>query len=134
MLLERIVELVEQKKNFSFETTLAARSYRKPIVAWREMGYRVVLFFLWLPSVELAINRVAMRVREGGHDIPVETISRRYSRGLENLFEIYLPLVSESYIYDASGLPPSLVCVSKLGVVLEANEEVLDFIRRCRKG
>ena len=66
LLLERMDALVEERATFSFETTLAARSYRQRIIAWRERGFSVHLFFLWLSSAEMAIARVANRVRQGG--------------------------------------------------------------------
>ncbi len=105
LLLERIHGLVKKQQSFSFETTLAGKSYRQAIPKWQGLGYRVVLFFLWLPSVEMAIERVAVRVREGGHNIPEDVVRRRYRRGIDNLFKLYLPLVSDAYIYDGSRLP-----------------------------
>lgn len=80
LMLERMQKLLDSRKTFSFETTLAARSYSRRIPEWRAMGYEVFLFFLWLPTEELAIERVANRVRQGGHDIPVPTIRQRYRR------------------------------------------------------
>ncbi len=109
LMLERIHQLVDARETFAFETTLGARSYAQLIPKWRLAGYRVVLFFLWLPSAELAIARVASRVRQGGHDIPKSTIRRRFIRGLLNLRSLYQPVVDETHIYDASSLPPNLV-------------------------
>jgi predicted ABC-type ATPase len=68
----------------------------------RTQGYQVGLIFLWLESVELAIERVKERVRIRGHNIPEETIRRRYHRGLNNLFELYLPVVDEWSVRDTS--------------------------------
>jgi len=109
LLLKRIDELVEARSSFSFETTLAARSYRKSINDWKELGYQVFLIYLWLPSADLAVQRVATRVKEGGHNIPEEVVRRRYRRGLGNLFELYQPVVSRIQVRDGSRLPPALV-------------------------
>ncbi|MEP6947189.1 MAG: hypothetical protein ABJA02_14810, partial [Acidobacteriota bacterium] len=68
----------------------------------QEQGYRVSLIFLWLDNVELAIERVKERVRLGGHDIPEDTIRRRYSRGLGNLFDLYIPIADAWRIFDSS--------------------------------
>jgi predicted ABC-type ATPase len=106
LLLKRIDELVAVRATFSFETTLAARSYRTSILEWRRLGYCVFLFFIWLPSAEMAMQRVTKRVREGGHNIPEAVIRRRYARGLTNLFHLYLPVVSKACIYDGSCFPP----------------------------
>jgi predicted ABC-type ATPase len=109
LLLSRIRELVAARATFSFETTLAARSYRTSILEWRRLGYRVVLYFIWLLSAEMAINRVASRVQEGGHDIPEAIVRRRYTRGLTNLFELYAPIVSNAYVFDGTAFLPILV-------------------------
>lgn len=110
ILLSRIRELVHRKRTFSFETTLAGRAYRQAIPEWIQAGYKLVLFFLWLPDVEIAIERVATRVQQGGHDIREPIIRRRFQRGLNNLFDLYLPVVQTALIYNASNLPPRLIC------------------------
>ena len=109
LLLERIQELFSARVDFAFETTLAGRSYARMLKTFREEGYRVVLFFLWLPSVELAVSRVAMRVRQGGHHIPEADIRRRYTAGLRNFFGLYRSVLDGWWLYDASELPPVLI-------------------------
>jgi predicted ABC-type ATPase len=106
LMLERMEELLDDRKTFSFETTLAARSYARRIPEWQAYGYRVFLFFLWLPSEDLAIERVANRVRQGGHDIPVPTIRKRYQRGLSNFRSLYSPVVDGWLLLDGSQFPP----------------------------
>ena len=106
LLLKRIDELVATQSTFSFETTLAARSYHGSIIQWRRLGYRVILYFIWLPTPELAIQRVAKRVREGGHNIPETVVRRRYARGLANLFDLYIPIVNTTCVYDGASFPP----------------------------
>jgi predicted ABC-type ATPase len=124
LLLGRIRELVAARATFSFETTLAARSYRTSIVEWRSLGYRVVLYFIWLRSAEMAIERVASRVQQGGHDIPEAVVRRRYTRGLTNLFELYAPIVSNAYVFDGTAFPPILVTE-----IDGENTLVLDYTR-----
>lgn len=102
IMLQRIKELLEDGKDFAFETTLATRSYSNTVKKAKELKYNVVLLFFWLQKVDLAIERVKSRVVEGGHDIPDEIIRRRYVRGVKNLFDIYLPLVDVVYIFDNS--------------------------------
>ena len=74
LMLRRIEELMSLGQDFSFETTLSTKSFVKTIEKSKEKGYYVTLIFFWLDSVELAIDRVRTRVREGGHDIPKEVI------------------------------------------------------------
>ena len=99
---ERLEELVASRQSFAFETTLASRTYAPWIAKRRAEGYRAKLVFLWLPSAELAIQRVADRVQAGGHHIPDDVIRRRYSGGLRNLFELYLPQVDLWEVLDGT--------------------------------
>lgn len=102
IMLERIEHLLLSKENFAFETTLSTKSYKSKVKWAKENGYAIKLLFFWLPSVEMAIDRVKIRVKEGGHNIPKEIISRRYRRGLENLFKIYIPLCDDWIVFDNS--------------------------------
>lgn len=133
LMLERLHGLLEKRQSFSLETTLAGKSYRQAIPQWQELGYRVVLIFLWLPSVEMAIERVAVRVREGGHNIPEAMIRRRYRRGIDNLFQLYLPLVADAYIYDGSQLPPELAWESIAGTEHVISDPVWNAIQQRHK-
>ncbi|TWU09498.1 Zeta toxin [Symmachiella macrocystis] len=99
----RIHELAEQRANFAFETTLASRSFAPWLKELRASGYLVHLVFLWLPSPEFAIGRVAMRVEQGGHHVPDETVVRRYHAGLNNFFQLYRPVADSWSIIDNSG-------------------------------
>jgi predicted ABC-type ATPase len=95
LMLERMDGLLERRETFSFETTLAARTYRQKIIGWRSIGYYVHLFFLWLPSADMAVARVANRVIQGGHGLPEETIRPRYARGIANFHNLYRPVVDQ---------------------------------------
>jgi predicted ABC-type ATPase len=100
LMLRRIDTLLELRTSFAIETTLATRSYQSLVRRAQSLGYQVNLLFFWLPSPETAKNRVAQRVSEGGHDIPDDVITRRYWLGLNNLFEIYIPIVDSWSLYD----------------------------------
>lgn len=106
IMLERMQILAEQRANFAFETTLAARS----LVSWFRTlgasGYRVELCYFWLNTPDLAVARVAERVQRGGHNIPEATIRQRYRRSLHNFFRLYRPIVSAWQVYDNSELGP----------------------------
>ena len=107
--LQRLDELEAGNLSFALETTLAGQSYRRRIPQWKELGFRVTLFFIWLPTEEIAIRRVAARVAQGGHDIAVPDIRRRYARGLKNLTTIYLPIVDDAWILNGAVTPPEVV-------------------------
>ncbi len=102
LMLNRITQLMEGKADFAIETTLASKTYQQTILNAKSKGYEVILFFFWLSSSKLAIQRVKGRVRSGGHNIPIETIKRRYTRGLKNFMDIYIPLVDIWTIFDNS--------------------------------
>jgi predicted ABC-type ATPase len=129
-MIEQINARIRARETFAFETTLSARSYRETILFAQALGYHVTLLFFWLESVEMAIDRVARRVKEGGHNIETEVIRRRYNRGIKNLFEIYIPLVSETIIYNNSFGKPELVVSKSLGKKFEIkNFEVWEKLK-----
>ena len=86
LMLLRIEDLLQRDKTFSIETTLSTRSYVNLVKRAQKQDYRVCLLFFWLNSPELAMKRVAERVSKGGHNIPQDTIKRRYAAGISNLF------------------------------------------------
>lgn len=104
IMLERLHALAERREDFALETTLAARSYSSWLTELRGNGYQVHLYYFWLDSPDLAVARVAERVRAGGHSIPEATIRSRYRQSLVNLFELYLPLVDTWAVYNNSQL------------------------------
>ncbi|CAK0740452.1 Zeta toxin family protein [Gammaproteobacteria bacterium] len=109
LMLEEIAGCVRRGESFAFETTLSGLSYLTRIRQWREQGYHVSLFFLYLPDAETAIARVAERVRQGGHDIPEAVIRRRFAAGLRNLENAYKSAVDTWAKYDNVGERPALL-------------------------
>ena len=107
--LEAIAQHVARRENFAFETTLSGKAYARQIPSWRQLGYLVELYFLSLPSADMAVQRVAERVRQGGHDIPEATIRRRFASGRRLLVDVYQPLVDKWILYDNSGDEPMLI-------------------------
>jgi predicted ABC-type ATPase len=109
LMIDRIDKLVAAGKTFAFETTCAGHRQVKLLRTCRAAGYRVTFIFLWLPSPQVAISRVAQRVARGGHNIPEETIIRRYAAGVHNMRHEFLPLADVAFIYDNSGTSPLLI-------------------------
>lgn len=105
LMLKRIKELLGRDESFAIETTLATRSYINLVRQAQANGYMVTLVFFWLRTPELALQRIAERVKGGGHDIPTPTARRRYVAGIYNLFNIYAPEVDYWMIYDNSASP-----------------------------
>ena len=99
-MLQRIDELLPQKVDFAIETTLSTRSYVQLVRRAQALGYRVHLIFFFLESEEQAIARVAQRVKNGGHGIPEEDIRRRFTRGIYNLINLYMPICDNVHVYN----------------------------------
>ena len=102
LMLKRLKDLAEQRKSFSFETTLATRFYANWLSDLKMKGFEFHLIFLWLENPELAYERVQERVNLGGHNIPEDVIYRRYFKGLRNFFKLYKPIANSWEIYDNS--------------------------------
>lgn len=109
-MLDRIRGLAEQRASFAFETTLASRSFAPWIRKLIDTGYSFHIVFLALPNADMAVRRVAERVRAGGHHVPEETIHRRFDRGRRNFFSLYRPLATTWRVYDnGSSAGPTLI-------------------------
>ncbi len=126
IMLARLRERARRRTTFAFETTLAGRSYAPWIAGLIDGGYRFHLVFLWLPSPEFAIRRVADRVRQGGHHVPEDLIRRRYHRGLANFHRLYQPLATSWWLYDNSdSFSPREIATGGRG----RNPRILDRIK-----
>ena len=124
LMLQRMYDLLSMDEDFAFETTLASRSYVKFIEQVQSKGYFVSLLFFWLPTPEQAIERVATRVNEGGHNIPSDTIRRRYFSGIRNLMALYAPICNYWVIYDNSSADMKIRIVASGG--LNTTTEIID--------
>jgi len=122
LMLKRIDELLAEGSDFALETTLATRSYVGLVDRAHEQGYRVSLLFFWLRSTELAHERVAERVRRGGHNIAPDVIDRRYRLGLRNLFELFVPIVDEWMLIDNSDENVAVVAKKKVSESIEIKD------------
>ena len=102
VMLTRFGELARARRSFACESTLASLTLARHLIEWRSMGYRVHVVYLWLPSVELALARVKLRVEGGGHSVPAATVRRRFERGRVNFFHRYVPIADRWRLYDAA--------------------------------
>jgi predicted ABC-type ATPase len=132
IVLSRFAQFVSDRRNFCLETTLSGRTYRKLFAAARAAGYHVRLDFLLLPEVEDSIRRVADRVEQGGHDVPLDDLRRRFRVGVQNLFSIYRPVLDAWSLYDNGQHAPVLLAYgtpNEITVVAEAafQKVVTDF-------
>jgi predicted ABC-type ATPase len=123
VMLARLRLLARAREDFAFETTLASRGFAPWLTTLRPSGYRVHLAFLSLPSPELAVARVAERVRRGGHDVPEDVVRRRFAAGLGNFFALYREVVDTWQMFDNSAVDePRLLSTGRVG----QSAEILD--------
>ncbi|MEQ1605296.1 MAG: zeta toxin family protein [Pyrinomonadaceae bacterium] len=125
IMLTRMREFGRKRESFAFETTLSARTYVRFLKDVQKNGFSLQIAYLWLPDVELSVQRVAERVRVGGHDIPVPTIRRRFDRGRENFLNMYMPIADAWRLYNASEDIPILIASGdKLDGIKIVDEEL----------
>jgi predicted ABC-type ATPase len=109
IMIQQIDECVRRNKSFAFETTLSGRGYVKKIKNWKAQQYEIIIYFLKLPSVEFAIERVKLRVAQGGHNVPEGDVIRRFERSWINFQEIYKPLSDSWIVFDTSRNLPVVI-------------------------
>ena len=121
IMLERLAQLIQDSQSFSFETTISGLIYIDFIKKAKKKGYGITFFFVYLNSVNLAKERVAIRVSKGGHSIPHDVIERRYYKGLHN-FSLFAQEADDWYVYDNSGSGYELVAKN-----IDGNEKIINF-------
>lgn len=125
LMLRRMHELLNAGKSFAFETTASGSNYIKHLKTAKENGYEFYLVYLWLRSPEYAINRVAQRVKQGGHYVPQEIIIRRYHSGMKIFFTRYLPLSDQALILDNSGKQERIIAIKNKNRPIDILDKVV---------
>ena len=130
LFLGEVRQHIANGESFAFETTLSGRSYLRLIRELIADCWQVNLYYLWLPSVELSVERVAERVEHGGHDIPRESILRRYPRSVYNLLHHYAPLCTQTICLDNSSRMPEEIFVQNAAGRQLKNPELYAALQR----
>jgi predicted ABC-type ATPase len=128
--LERIAEHTNARTDFAFETTLSGRTYAPLLRHVKTAGFRLHLFYLWMPTPELALLRIRYRVQSGGHNVAEQDVRRRFSRTLANLFRLYRPLVDTLQCFDNSSERPRLIFQEEAGHLTVADAGLYGQLRR----
>ena len=135
VMLQRIQQLINEKETFAFETTLSTKSYKSIIKDCKTKGYKIVLLFIWLNSPDLAIDRIRDRVKKGGHHVPGNIVKRRYKRGLENFFKIFMPLCDYWLFVDNTTIIDNYIAEGNEKVEKSIyNAEIWQLIKNYRNG
>jgi len=109
ILLGELDRLAKERLDFAFESTLSGLGYLSRLRRWKRAGYRIEIVYLSLPSPDLALRRIAGRVRQGGHDVPKADVIRRFQRSRENFQSRYRLLADVWTVYDNAGDQPELL-------------------------
>ena len=128
LVLSRIYEFAESGADFGFETTLSGRTHLKMFRRLKILGYRVHIFYLWLPGVELSLLRIKDRVADGGHTVPADDVRRRFTRSMSNFFRTYRSLADTWMLFDNSGPAPVLAAKCNNGHPVIENAELYEKI------
>ncbi|MBI5743852.1 MAG: zeta toxin family protein [Elusimicrobia bacterium] len=128
LVLRSIDEYAAAGVDFGFETTLSGRTHAKLFKKLSAKGYKVHLFFLWVPAPGLSLMRIKNRVSDGGHDVPGEDVLRRFSRSLNNFFGAYKDMVATWMLFDNSGMKPVLAARRTNGTELVENKAAYESI------
>ncbi len=111
-MLVELSRLAKERKHFAFESTLSGRTYLRSLTRWRQKGYQIEIIFLRLRSVDIALQRIAARVRQGGHDVPRGDVIRRFDRSWNNVLTVYRPIADAWAVYENSGDAARLLEIS----------------------
>jgi len=128
--LERIAEFTDARTAFAFETTLSGRAYVPLLRRVKKAGFRLHLFYLWIPSAELALLRIRDRVESGGHNVPERDVRRRFGRTVRNLFTLYRSLLDTLHFFDNSSDTPRLIFKDEAGRTTINDAAVYDRLRK----
>ena len=128
--LERIAESTEVGKDFAFETTLSGRTYLPLLRGVKKAGFRLHMFYLWIPSPDLALLRIRDRVESGGHNVPERDVRRRFGRTLGNLFGLYRQVLDTLHFFDNSSDTPSLIFKDESGQTTISDAVLYAELRR----
>lgn len=123
LVLEQIRKLSDKNSDFAFETTLSGKSYISFLKELKKRNYSINIFFLWIPTAELAIGRIQDRVADGGHDVPAADVKRRFHRGIYNFLSYYKPLADTWLLFNNADAVPRLIAQEKNG-----KTEILDKV------
>jgi len=119
LLLSELSELIEHREMFALESTLSGRTYVRIFKNAKQLGYKIELHFVWIPDVREAIRRVRQRVIEGGHNVPVDDIRRRFARSSQHLVDDYAPLANKWFLWDNSTPPAKLLAESSAQSIIQ---------------
>jgi predicted ABC-type ATPase len=133
IMLEQIHSLAKRGVDFGFESTLSGRTYVRLLREMKKTRFLIHIFFLWISDVELALERIKLRVRNGGHAILEDTVRRRFGRSLANFLRVYKPLADSWTIFDNSGDIPQMIAFQESGKIEMLDPDLFNNLSKYNK-
>lgn len=96
---KRLKTFFDNEKSFIIETTLSGQTLEKTIQKAKNLNYEIILIYVFIDNPQICIERIKVRVKNGGHNIPDEDVIRRYKRSKKNFYHLYKDLVDEWAVY-----------------------------------
>jgi len=134
LMLEQIHLLADRHVDFAFETTLSGRGYVRLVRSLKDRGYSIYLFYLWVHTIDIALERIAGRVKMGGHNVPKDVVRGRYQKGLSNFSKLYQPLADFWAIYNNSTHTPNLIAYKEYDKLEIIDHETFNRISNDMEG
>lgn len=128
LVLEQIHQFANKCVDFAFEKTLTGKLYVNLLKSLKAKGYKICLFFLWIPNTDLAISRIKNRVAQGGHDVPTQDVLRRFDRSISNFFRLYQPFLDSWILFNNAGPVPILIAEKKNAKITIVDESLYNDI------
>lgn len=123
-MLQNVEKAISQNKSFAFETTFSGKLWSNHPGKAKENGYRIIIYFLFVESIDLSLKRIQKRVKAGGHNVDKKIVRRRYKRTFQNMMDIYSRLADEWYAINNSGKEPKVIAFSKSDQVIKIDEKI----------
>ncbi len=134
LLLEQIKNFARTQSDFAFETTLSGKTYVPLLKQLKLEGYKIHLFFLWIPDIKLSLARIAERVKRGGHHVSEKIVRRRFHKGIRHLFKLYRPLLDSWKLFDNSTEEPRLIAIEEHKKLTVVHQSLYDKIAKLANG
>ena len=128
LVLEQIHQFANKGVDFAFETTLSGKLYVNLLKSFKKKGYRIHIFFLWVPNPDLAVSRIKSRVAQGGHDVTVKDVLRRFGRSVSNFFTLYRSLADTWLLFNNEGVAPVLIAECRNGKMKIVDDRLYNII------
>lgn len=122
-MLQNVEKAIAQGKSFAFETTFSGKLWHNHLENAKQKGYKIVIYFLFVESIEMSLKRIQKRVKAGGHDVEKKIVRRRFKRTFHNMMSLYSRHADEWYLINNSGTKPRVIALRMNNNVVISDEK-----------